>query len=85
MRLNFLSDNLRMVEQMKKYDAISHGKPLPSCEVDFVLIGAGLPRTGTMSTFTALEQLLPGRCHHMARVANDQTDRSPEMSTDFLF
>ena len=29
---------------------------------------SGLPRTGTFSTFTALERLLPGRCHHMARV-----------------
>ena len=28
---------------------------------------AGLPRTGTLSTFTALEMLLPGNCHHMAR------------------
>ena len=58
------------------------GKPLPVEEVDFVLIGAGsetslkyvwylpspgLPRTGTMSTFTALEMILPGKCHHMAR------------------
>ena len=74
--LHFLSDNLRMVEQMKKYDAISHGKPLPSCEVDFVLIGAGLPRTGTMSTYTALEKILPGKCHHMARVGTDKTDRN---------
>ena len=28
---------------------------------------AGLPRTGTMSTYTALEMILPGKCHHMAR------------------
>ena len=61
------------------------GKLAPSSEVEFVLIGAGLPRTGTMSTFTALEQLLPGRCHHMARVANDQTDRSVAMSADLMF
>ena len=38
--------------------------------MEYVLIGAGLPRTGTLSTFTALEMLLPGRCHHMARTRN---------------
>ena len=31
------------------------------------LIFEGLPRTGTMSTYTALEMILPGKCHHMAR------------------
>ena len=43
-------------------------------EVEYVLIGAGLPRTGTTSTFTALELLLPGRCHHMARAFSDPAD-----------
>ena len=42
--------------------------------VPYVLIGAGLPRTGTLSTFTALERLLPGKCHHMARAAQDPGD-----------
>ena len=42
--------------------------------VSYVLIGAGLPRTGTLSTFTALEQLLPGRCHHMVRAAQEPRD-----------
>jgi len=37
----------------------------PDVEVEYVLIGAGLPRTGTASTCTAIENLLPGRCHHM--------------------
>ena len=52
-------------------------------EVEYILIGAGrksikeylhiqqlflgLPRTGTLSTFTALEKLLPGKCYHMMR------------------
>ena len=35
-------------------------------------IVSGLPRTGTMSTFTALEALLPGRCHHMVRAFEGQ-------------
>ena len=43
--------------------------------VSYILIGAGLPRTGTLSTFTALERLLPGRCHHMARAAQDPLDQ----------
>jgi len=51
-------------------------KALPKEEVEFILIGAGLPRTGTLSTFTALEMLLPGNCHHMARVVRDKTTRN---------
>ena len=35
----------------------------------FVLIGAGLPRTGTMSTRAALGTLLEGQCYHMLSVA----------------
>ena len=31
---------------------------------------SGLPRTGTLSTYTALEMLLPGKCHHMLRFPN---------------
>ena len=34
-------------------------------------ISQGLPRTGTFSTFNALEQLLPGKCHHMMRAYAD--------------
>ena len=34
----------------------------------FVVIGAGLPRTGTLSTRTALIQLLGGKCYHMQDV-----------------
>jgi hypothetical protein len=49
------------------------GKEAPKDDVEFVLIGAGLPRTATMSTYTALEMILPGKCHHMARVVSDKT------------
>ena len=35
----------------------------------FVVIGAGLPRTGTMSLRAALGQLLDGKCYHMLEVA----------------
>jgi len=41
-------------------------------DVEFVLIGAGLPRTGTASTCAALEKLLPGNCHHMIRAFTDK-------------
>lgn len=34
-------------------------------EAGYVVIGAGLPRTGTMSTRHALGVLLEGKCHHM--------------------
>jgi len=37
----------------------------------FYVIGAGLPRTGTLSTKTALEILLPGKCMHMIDVMKD--------------
>ena len=65
-----------MVEEMRSFDTLMNGKALPSSEVEFVLIGAGLPRTGTMSTYAALEMILPGKCHHMARVMSDKTDRN---------
>ena len=34
----------------------------------FLVIGAGLPRTGTSSLRMALSQLLNGACYHMANV-----------------
>ena len=38
----------------------------------FVVIGAGLPRTGTMSMKAALGILLDGACYHLANVASSQ-------------
>ena len=43
----------------------------PSNE-DFVLIGAGLPRTGTLSTRIALSIVLDGPCYHMTDVFESQ-------------
>ena len=43
-------------------------------DVEFILVGAGLPRTGTLSTWTALEKLLPGKCHHMLRAFTGKND-----------
>ena len=45
-------------------------------KLDFVVFGAGLPRTGTTSTKTALEILYPGKCYHMTSILEgDQEDR----------
>ena len=41
---------------------------------DLLYCLSGLPRTGTMSTFTALEKILPGKCHHMVRAFSDKND-----------
>jgi len=55
--------------------------PLKECfeDVEYVVIGAGLPRTGTLSTYLALEKLLPGKCHHMVRGFKGEND--PEFFT----
>ncbi len=37
---------------------------------DMVVLGAGLPRTGTLSLRAALRQLLGGRVYHMAEVVD---------------
>ena len=40
-----------------------------------LIIGAGLPRTGTNSTQLALEILLDGPCYHMKRVMDGKEER----------
>ena len=45
-----------------------HKKYSPNYD-GYVVIGAGLPRTGTMSMQAALEKLLNGPCYHMLQVA----------------
>jgi len=40
----------------------------------YAVIGAGLPRTGTMSMQAALEKLLNGPCYHMLQVAEGTDD-----------
>jgi len=54
--------------------------PMKKCvenNVEFLCIGAGLPRTGTTSTFIALEQLLPGKCLHMVRSVTESKIHAP--------
>ena len=42
----------------------------------FVIIGAGLPRTGTLSLHVALSKLLNGPCYHMASVVEGTVEES---------
>lgn len=44
----------------------------------FFVIGVGLSRTGTSSTRTALNILLPGKCTHMSEVFNDLKTNTKE-------
>ena len=62
---------LRETEEKKRFDIMADDKELPPREEvedlntkKFYVIGAGLPRTGTMSLMYALEILLPGKCYH---------------------
>jgi len=41
---------------------------------EFVLVGVGLPRTGTLSTKLALEMILPGKCYHMVDALSFQDE-----------
>jgi len=61
---------------MEKYAPGPRPDQIKQCntEVEYVLVGAGLPRTGTLSTFVALEKLLPGKCHHMLRAVTGPND-----------
>jgi len=38
---------------------------MPDTQAKLIVIGAGLPRTGTLSLSKALEILLGGECYHM--------------------
>lgn len=57
-------------------DLLGQSKHEANEDVEFVLIGAGLPRTGTMSTHAALEVILPGKCTHMKVVCKCRTGRN---------
>ena len=41
---------------------------------EYVLIGAGLPRTGTSSMQFALKELLGGECYHMRTLMENKKD-----------
>jgi hypothetical protein len=54
----------------------------PPSDRGLVLIGAGLPRTGTFSTRLALERLLGGKCYHMVTLMGTSGQES-ERHTEF--
>ena len=49
-----------------------------------VVIGAGLPRTGTLSTRSALAQLLKGKVYHMNNLAEGDDSKDFEFWSDIL-
>ena len=66
MNVFFEKDHKTTIENDRKLSSKSEG---------LKVIGAGLPRTGTLSLKTALTQLYSGRCYHMLDVfAGDQED-----------
>jgi len=69
------------INKMKAFKPLNdEHKNIEPGSVDFVLIGAGLPRTGTASTHAALLKILPGNCHHMQSVFLDRSGKH----TDFF-
>ena len=62
-----------------EYILVGAGKNLIDKSYTIRFVSAGLPRTGTFSTFVALEKILPGKCHHMIRAMSGKND--PEFWT----
>ena len=57
-----------MISQIKKAIALPKQDRYPPNYDGYLVIGAGLPRTGTLSMATALEILLKGPSYHMKQV-----------------
>ena len=69
---------LRPDEKFKFYESFQ--KP---SDAGYVVIGAGLPRTGTTTTRHALGVLLEGKCHHMYEVFMGDVEKGTN-STSYL-
>ena len=54
-------------------------------EAGYVVIGAGLPRTGTTTTRHALGVLLEGKCHHMYEVFMGDVEKGTNSTSYFKF
>ena len=69
-------DEIKQCNTEVEYVLIGAGDKLLFQKFTYTLqiIFVGLPRTGTLSTFVALEKLLPGKCHHMLRAINGPND-----------
>ena len=57
-----------MISQIKKAIVLPKQDRYPPNHDGYLVIGAGLPRTGTLSMATALEILLKGPSYHMDKV-----------------
>ena len=57
-----------MISQIKKAIVLPKQERYPPNYDGYLVIGAGLPRTGTLSMATALEILLKGPSYHMKQV-----------------
>ena len=62
-------ENLKLSSQFEKITETINQRPNYA---GFLVIGAGLPRTGTVSLKAALSVLLDGACYHLANVASSQ-------------
>ena len=67
-------DEIKQCNTEVEYVLIGAGNELLFSYTDLHRIFEGLPRTGTLSTFVALEKLLPGKCHHMLRAVTGPND-----------
>ncbi len=70
---SFFRDILMRVvpNDVEVHRGVAEGAARPDlASKDMVVLGAGLPRTGTLSLRAALRQLLGGRVYHMAEVVD---------------
>ena len=67
-------DEIKQCNTEVEYVLIGAGNKFIVSKICLKIIFVGLPRTGTLSTFVALEKLLPGKCHHMLRAINGPND-----------
>ena len=68
-------DNWCKMENLKlssQFETIARNINQSPNYAGFSVIGAGLPRTGTVSLKAALSTLLDGACYHLANVAASQ-------------
>src|ERR1700689_4410828 len=61
------------------YDALRQSRGARAMTTELKLIGAGLPRTATLTQKTALEMLGVGPCYHMVNVLADLDQVGPWM------
>ena len=71
---------LRPDEKFKFYESFQKAS-----DAGYVVIGAGLPRTGTTTTRHALGVLLDGKCHHMYEVFMGDVEKGANSTSEAYF